>query len=245
VKQALIWVAVLVLITLLGVDVYLRLNPAKPRAAAPRPRAAPPAVIVEETVSTPSPEPTATATEAPPPVAVAEAKKPAAAKKPASKKPPAPPPPVASGPPPVAPPARRFVSGQTAIDGRSGPLPAVPVGFDAGGVEAKPVPKVDAQVELDVQPRTVAAGQPYTVKVYLRNQGKKAIKVKQLQVVSTYNGKRTEGAATSRLKEVPPGQAGLIAELPSIWKQDVTSWSMEIAVRSGHGETYRNTVSWR
>jgi hypothetical protein len=124
-------------------------------------------------------------------------------------------------------------------------MPAVPVGFDAGGVDAQPVPKVEAQLEFDVEPRTVSAGQPYTVRVYLRNQGKKDLKIKQVRVASTYNGSRTEGTTTSRLKEVPPGQAGLIAELPSIWKKDVTSWSMEVSVRSGHGETYRNNVSWR
>jgi hypothetical protein len=49
------------------------------------------------------------------------------------------------------------VSGSTEIEGKTGSLGSVPAGFDADGVEAKPVPKIEARVEFEVLPRVVTA----------------------------------------------------------------------------------------
>jgi hypothetical protein len=138
-----------------------------------------------------------------------------------------------------------FATGETRVTTKETGSAEVPAGFDPGGVAVKAAPKIAARLEFDIQPKRLKSGDPYVVKVYLRNDGKKAIKVRELRVASALNGARSESALTPRLKEVPPQQVALLAEVPSVWKGDVKSWSMEVFVRSGHGDVYSNTVTWR
>ena len=42
----------------------------------------------------------------------------------------------------------------------------------------------------------------------------------------------------------PPRRAKLL-ESSDIWKEDTTSWSMEVVVRTARGETYKNSVVWK
>jgi hypothetical protein len=153
-------------------------------------------------------------------------------------------------------PDRSFKSGQTTFElttgetqvesAKSGPLPDVPAGFDPGGVAVHAAPKIPAKVEFEIQPKRLKAGEAYVVRVYLRNQGKKSIKVRELRVSSSLNGARSEAPLTPKMKEVPPQLSALLAEIPSVWPMgDVKAWSMEVAVRSGHGDVYKNSVSWR
>jgi len=263
-KRALVVLGLLVLATLLAADIYLRMVAPQPAAPAktetPAAATAPPAettvaaataapVVVEEEVAVATP------------VAVADAG--AAGSSSAA----APPPAKGKGStggrkgsrgitgaapsggvaaPPVAPGiSRAFVPSGTDIEGPSGPYPKMVPGFDPGGVDVAKAPKVAAAVEFDVQPARVGPGDPYQVKVYLRNQGKKSIRIKELRVGSSLNGVRSEAQVTPRIKEVPPQQVALIAEAPSVWKKDVTAWALDVTVKSGHGEVYKNSVVWK
>jgi hypothetical protein len=244
-KRALVLVCAAVLMVLLAVDIYMRLAPSR-RAEAPArpvPEASPTAPDAGIPDTRPSPEESATPEEEV--VMVPTATVPSAPRKkpPARKRPTAPT--AAPGAAASAVPDRGFTPGRTVIEGASGPQPEVPPGFDAGGVDVKRLPKVAAQVEFEVQPARVKAGDPYVVKIYLRNEGKKTIKIKELRVAALWNGTRSESTLTPRLKEVPAQRQGLLAEVPSIWKADVRTWSMDVAVRSGHGEVYRNSIAWR
>jgi hypothetical protein len=257
-KRTLVVFGVLVLVALLAADIYLRLSPRPDRTpAAPTPsptvatatatpEATPaPEVVVEETsevVETPVPEVVA---DAGAPGSTAPGSKPPGQRRPPKKRRTAAPTAKPVKPAPPAPAVRTFVNGATRIEGEDGPYPDTPTGFDAGGVAVKRAPKVDGRIEFDVQPAQIKAGDPYLVRIYLRNEGKKAIKVKQLRMASSLNGSRSEAALTPRIKEVPAGSVGLMAEAPSVWKKDVTSWSIEVTVKSGHGEVYRNSVTWK
>jgi hypothetical protein len=244
-KRALLLLAVALLLVLAFVDAYFWLRPrmaARPAApVVPSPR------VVAVTAAPTVPAPTAPTEPSP---VVAEAKPPVkpVVPKPKHIKPSAPP--VTSAPPRPAPEHRGFVPRTTDIEGESGSgsrssSSSVPAGFDAGGVQAKRVPKIAAQIEFDIQPKPVRAGDAYAVRIYLRNEGKKAVKIKELRVGSSLNGARSEAALTPKLKEVPPEQVGLLTEISSVWKANVTAWGIDVTVRSGHGEIYKNSVDWR
>ena len=262
--------AFLIVVALLAVDIYVRVRPpqhasvpavrptpaaaptptpavepATPRPDAPRPRpeGAPTEIVVEESRSD-----TKTAAAVPAPDAAAG--KPAApTRKPkATGKPPAP---TSAAPSAPAGSSGRgfvtgdtFTTGETRVETKDGGAD-VPLGFEPGGVAVKMAPKVAARIEFDVQPRRLKAGDPYAVKVYLRNEGKKSIKIRELRVASTVNGVRSEAALTPKMKEVPSQLVGLLAEVPGVWNGDAKTWSTEVTVRSGHGDVYKNTVTWR
>lgn len=252
-------VAAVVLLALVATDVYLRLFPVAP-ASAPRPTPVTPRPVVQPTLAataTASPTGQASAEVATPAatVAVTEAKPVPPMPRSATKRIPAPrpappqptsvPPRSLASPAPVNPPVRTFVVGQTAISSASAASPAVPPGFEPGGVAAKPAPKIAAQVDFDVQPRNLRAGDAYTVKIYLRNEGKKTIRIRELRVGSSLNGARSESAVTAQQKDVAAAQVALLAVVASTWKDGVQAWGMDATVRSAHGESYQNSVSWR
>jgi hypothetical protein len=272
-KRVLVGIAALILFALLAVDIYLRLQP--PRfapaptpspapSASPAPTATPADTPLASVTPTAAPVPVEEVMVVPTPAVVADAKPPApvpgagAAPKPtraATRKPPIrprPAPPAVTRPD-AAPAARRtFVSGETIF--ATGPTGAeaslssgsdVPRGFDPGGVAVKAAPKVPAFIEFDVSPTTLKPGDPYTVRIFVRNQGKKVIKIRELRVASTLNGVRSESAVTPKIKDVPPELSALVAEVPSVWRPDVRDWTLEVALRSAHGDVYKNTVAWR
>ena len=270
-KRVLVGIAALILFALLAVDIYLRVQP--PRfvpaptpspapSASPAPTATPADTPLASVTPTAVPVPVEEVTVAPTPAVVADTKPPVpapgAAPKPtraATRKPPVrprPAPPAVSKPD-AAPPARRgFVSGETTFatgptgaETSSGAASDVPRGFDPGGVAVKAAPKVPAFIEFDVSPTTLKPGDPYTVRIFVRNQGKKVIKIRELRVASTLNGVRSESAVTPKIKDVPPELSALVAEVPSVWRPDVRDWTLEVALRSAHGDVYKNTVSWR
>lgn len=139
---------------------------------------------------------------------------------------------------------RSFVNGRTTVE-NTRPIGSELQGFDLGGVEVKRAPDVLGSIEFEVVPAKVKPGDAFNVKVYLRNQGKKAIPVDELIVASRLNGKQTAVALTPKHKEVGPREVALIAELPGIWKAGVDSWSVEVALTSKAGDTYKNKVTWR
>jgi hypothetical protein len=248
-KRILLLLAVAVLFTLATVDVYLWLSPAKlsnavyarpSPVAQPRVAATTPAPATAEPVATVVPSPVVA--EVKPPVA-----KPLARKR---VKPSHEPHPGASGsaekaPAPASSVRRSFVASTTAVDGASGRPPSLPAGFEADGVAGKPVPKIPAQIEFDIQPKPARPGDAYAVRIYIRNEGKKSLKIREMRVGSSLNGEHSEAAMTPRLTEIPPEQVALLAEIASVWKDNVTVWGMDVTVRAAHGEVYKNSVAWR
>jgi hypothetical protein len=96
-----------------------------------------------------------------------------------------------------------------------------------------------------VTPSPLEPGEPYAVRVYLRNHGEKAIQVKSLTVASELNGHNSRSTLSPRSKQVAPSLVGLLAELPGVWKDGVTSWSLEVEVQTSAGDTYSNRVAWK
>lgn len=161
-------------------------------------------------------------------------------------------PPLAPGEPdsgpvravPAVPAGRGFAAGLTRI-GNTRPSDASLKGFDPTAVALRRAPRSEGSIEFEVTPSPLAPGQPYAVKVYLRNHGEKPIQVKNLTVASELNGHSSRSSLSPRSKQVAPSLVGLLAELPGIWKDGVTSWSLEVEVLTSAGDTYSNRVAWK
>jgi hypothetical protein len=138
---------------------------------------------------------------------------------------------------------KTFTSGKTAGEGRGarGDFKA----FDAREVSVKKPAEVPGRIEFEVIPPRLAAGDPYTVKVFLQNEGSKGIKVATLRVSSALNGARSDAAVPPRKAELAPRERALLYEEAGVWRAGVTSWSLEVLVNSGRGDRYRNQILWK
>ena len=89
-------------------------------------------------------------------------------------------------------------------------------------------------------------GDTYAVKISLQNEGRRADLDQGHDVTTTINGRKITGPVQPQTKDVAPQQKALICNLAgNIWKEDTTSWTMEVVVRTIRGETYKNQVTWR
>jgi hypothetical protein len=147
-------------------------------------------------------------------------------------------------PPAAAPGPRAFVAGLTQI-GSTRQARADLKGFDPTAVALKRAPDSEGAIEFEVVPTQVQPGQPYVVKVYLRNRGARSIRVKSLSVASEMNGRSSRATVSPQSKAVEPSLVGLLAELPGVWKDDVTSWSIAVDVATASGDTYSSRVAWK
>jgi serine/threonine-protein kinase len=126
---------------------------------------------------------------------------------------------------------------------------SVPEGFeDTPGVTVKrgsQAAELPGKLHFDVDPESVKPGDKYNVKVYLVNEGAAPIQVTEMIVSTKINGRGASGPVPPLTKDVAPRQRTLLREFPDFWKEDTTSWSMEVMVRTARGETYKNQVSWK
>ena len=126
-------------------------------------------------------------------------------------RPPAPatPAPVAPAPqvPALAGTGRNFVLGTTVVES----LRAVGrdlQGFENADVGVKRAPKVEGLLELVMQPAPVKAGDPYSVLVFLKNEGKKPIEVDEMKVSMIVDGKWSTRPLPPKAKQVAAQAAG-------------------------------------
>jgi hypothetical protein len=145
--------------------------------------------------------------------------------------------------------ARVFVASKTAaqsLESRSG---NVPEGFEDSpdvnvkkGTQAAELP---GKINFDIDPDTVRAGERYSVKVYLVNEGRAPIQIKDMLVSTKINGKGVSGPVPPQTRDVAPGQKALLMNTTETWREETSSWSMEVAVRTARGERYTNQVEWK
>jgi hypothetical protein len=132
------------------------------------------------------------------------------------------------------------------VEGRGG---NVPEGFeDSPGVTVKKgtqSAELPGKIHFDINPGTVKAGERYSVKVYLLNEGLAPIQIKDMLVTTKINGKGASGAVLPLTRDVAPGQRALLMDTAQQWKEETSSWSMEVAVRTARGERYTNQVEWK
>ncbi len=145
---------------------------------------------------------------------------------------------------------KSFVVGKTSAAAAESGLGNLPPGFEeSAGVAVKKgtqAAELPGKIGIDIEPEAVKPLDTYTVKISLLNEGNAPIQVKEMLVTTTTNGRKVSGAVPPQVRDVAPGQRGLLVSLAgNVWKEDTQSWSMEVVVRTGRGETYKNSVSWR
>jgi serine/threonine protein kinase len=138
-------------------------------------------------------------------------------------------------------PRKSFVSGETVT--RSGSQKKGPAGFDTEDVNVNP--DFLCRIRFDATPAAVRAGENYSLKVFLLNDGDKTIKVRDLTLTTTSNGVRGVKPSTPQTREIPGRQAGILADVSGVWEDGVTSWNLEAVITSPKGDVCRNQVAWK
>jgi serine/threonine-protein kinase len=145
---------------------------------------------------------------------------------------------------------RGFSIGKTSASAAEMTSGNLPPGFEeSAGVAVKKgtqAAELPGKISFDVDPEAVKPGDTYTVKIALSNEGSAPIQIKEMIVTTTTNGRRVSGPVPPQVRDVAPGQkANLISLAGNVWKEDTQSWAMEVVVRTGRGETYKNSVTWK
>jgi hypothetical protein len=139
---------------------------------------------------------------------------------------------------------RRFTAGRTVVQGQK-QKGGGPAGFDTDDADLRSTDFL-GRVEFEMTPPGgIEPGDAWTLKVYVVNEGKKAIRVNGLVLGTSVNGSGSGAPLPSRVREVAPQQRSLVAETSGKWAEGTTTWATEVTVTAGKGEALKNTLSWR
>lgn len=139
---------------------------------------------------------------------------------------------------------KSFVSGKTSVSSGKAAKGSLS-GFDSEDVSVAKAPDYSGRIEFEVSPSHVKPGDSYAARIFLTNDGKKSFKIGSLAVTTTTNGNKAGGPAAAAVKEVQPQQRVSLQETTGTWQDGTTSWNLEAAVVSDHGDSFKNTVTWR
>jgi tRNA A-37 threonylcarbamoyl transferase component Bud32 len=143
-----------------------------------------------------------------------------------------------------------FASGKTqASSPETKPGGSVPDGFEntPGVVVKKGSTAADlpGKINFDIDPDTPKPGERYTVKVVLVNEGNAPIQLKDMFVTTTINGRKVGAPVPPQARDVAPQQRAVVMSTTEAWKEDTTSWQMEVTIHTARGERYTNQVTWK
>jgi len=154
------------------------------------------------------------------------------------------PPTVATAAPPGAPlpapeptatptPARGFTADATSVATASAGGIA---GFDSSDVSSRRTPQFTGRMEFEVLPPTVRRGEPFVVRIHLRNDGKRSVKVRGVALAAVVDGRRAAAPVKALQREVPAQARALVAEYSGVWGE-ASSWALEAVVTADRDET--------
>ena len=150
---------------------------------------------------------------------------------------------------PAAGSGKSFVVGKTLTTSPELREGAAPDGFE--GTAGVPVKKGTQAAELpgviafEVRPESPKGNDKYTVTCFLVNQGTQPIPIKEMIITPKINGRGGATAMQPLTASVAPHDKGKLLESTEFWKEETTSWSFEVVVRTPRGETYKNSVVWK
>jgi len=145
---------------------------------------------------------------------------------------------------------KSFVEGTTEASSPQTRAGDVPPGFDATpGVKVQKgsqAAELPGKIHFNISPKSPKPGDSYTVTITFANEGSAPIQITTMNVTTVINGKRSAGPVPPLVKDVAPrDRAQLLVLSGNYWREDTSSWSMEVEVRTTRGELYKNTVDWR
>ncbi|HVR72246.1 MAG TPA: hypothetical protein VMT87_15485, partial [Vicinamibacteria bacterium] len=138
---------------------------------------------------------------------------------------------------------KRFVAGRTVV--RTEKTGGGLAGFESAGVSVQRAPDFLGRVEYEMTPASVQPGDPWTLKIYVVNEGKKEIKISALSVATIVNGSAAGSGGPSRVREVDPQQRALVDEISGTWPAGATSWRTDVTVSAGRNEALQSQLAWR
>jgi serine/threonine-protein kinase len=106
-------------------------------------------------------------------------------------------------------------------------------------------PEFNAKIEFEPSVTKPRPGQPYAIKINVRNDGLKPARIQGVSIVNRVNDVAESTAGSARLKELEPGQKALLDEITGVWKEGTTTWALDVAVTAKNKDTCRNTLSWK
>ena len=140
----------------------------------------------------------------------------------------APPPPAATAPP--AP--RGFKADATTVATASA---GGVEGFDSSEVNSRRPPQFAGRLEFEVLPPEVRPGERFVVRIHLRNDGRRAVKIRGLSLAALVDGRPVTAPVTALQREVSPQGRALVAEYSGVWSE-AASWALEAVVTADRDE---------
>jgi hypothetical protein len=145
---------------------------------------------------------------------------------------------------------RGFAQAKTvASSSETKPGGSVPDGFEnTPGVDVKKgstAADLPGKINFDIDPDTPKPGERYTVKVFLVNEGNAPIQLRDMFVTTTINGRKVGAPVPPQTRDVAPQQRAVVMSTTEAWKEDTTSWQMEVTIHTSRGERYTNQVTWK
>ena len=138
---------------------------------------------------------------------------------------------------------RKFVAGRTVVDSEKTRKDKARglVGFDAD----EKAPDFAGRIEFEMSPGAVEANDAWTLKVFVVNQGQKAIRVQGLALGAAVNGTGGAAPVAANVREIAPQQRVQVAETSGTWHDGTTSWVAQATLTAPKNETLSNTLTWR
>ena len=108
-------------------------------------------------------------------------------------------------------------------------------GFDSSDVNSQRPPQFAGRLEFEVLPPAVRPGEPFVVRIHLRNDGRRPVKIRGVSLAAVVDGRRVPAPVTALQREVGPQWRALVAEYSGVWSE-ATSWALEAVVTADRDE---------
>ena len=115
-----------------------------------------------------------------------------------------------------------------------------PAGFEGAQVAGHPA-QFSGSMEFEVLPPAVRPGDPFVVRIHLRNDGRKSVKIRALSLAAVVDGRRVPAAAKPLQREVQAQSRALVAEYSGVWSAP-REWVLEAVVTADKDETVTNRL---
>jgi serine/threonine protein kinase len=140
---------------------------------------------------------------------------------------------AAPTPTPTLPPARTFTAEATTV---LTPEAGSVQGFETSDVSSRRPPQFVGRMEFEVLPPAVRPGEPFVVRIHLRNEGRRPVKVRAVSLSAIADGRRQALPVKALQREVPAQSRGLVAEHSGVWG-GAAAWALEAVVTADRDET--------
>jgi hypothetical protein len=107
-------------------------------------------------------------------------------------------------------------------------------------------PEISGQMELEVNPSAIAAGEAFAIKVYLIHSDDKPWRLRGITVTTRKDAKPGPSIpAALSVTAVPRGERTLVAEFGGVFEQVTNSWVLDAQIVTERGDAVSNKVVLR